>query len=456
MNQDFLGVNNFSWWFGVVESRTDPLNLGRCKVRCFGWHTEDTTQITLDDLPWATPVVPFGVTNVHPPKEGTMVFGFFADGQEGRFPILMGTIPGIPEESREPQQGFSDPLTAAVRGASQTPRKPASSKVTLTAAGPVVTNKPAARFPDALNEPTTSKLARPDRVEGSDGSYLGIRTESIANTSIDFQRKNRLTNIKSAGSTYWQEPFPSYNAKYPFNNVTETESGHAVELDDTPGYERVQLSHRLGSTLEFLPSGSIKQKSFNHRYDITMGNQKVYVNGKKEETVQSDMLLRINGKLVIQCDGLDLISSKDINIKGQNVTITSLNDMNISALNDAKISCGNFMQCRGESGFSAFGGEKGAALASSTNAVVEGGLAAKLSGINASVAAVFFNVDAAVTNIFPPVMVPTNGPDSPTAASRIKLGDPKLTRTNPANAKENTDLFAYREQQKANVAGTFG
>jgi hypothetical protein len=40
MNKDFLGLNNFVWWFGVVEDRIDPLELGRCRVRCFGWHNE--------------------------------------------------------------------------------------------------------------------------------------------------------------------------------------------------------------------------------------------------------------------------------------------------------------------------------------------------------------------------------------------------------------------------------
>ena len=30
---DFMGLNQFVWWFGVVENRADPLNLGRCQVR---------------------------------------------------------------------------------------------------------------------------------------------------------------------------------------------------------------------------------------------------------------------------------------------------------------------------------------------------------------------------------------------------------------------------------------
>ena len=113
----FMGLNNFVWWFGVVENRLDPLELGRCQVRCFGWHTEKKTQIPTEDLPWAHPVLPFGTAIVKPPAEGTMVFGFFADGTDGRFPILLGVVPGIPEEIGEAQAGFTDPYTDAEKAA---------------------------------------------------------------------------------------------------------------------------------------------------------------------------------------------------------------------------------------------------------------------------------------------------------------------------------------------------
>ena len=33
--------DKFNWWFGVVEDRNDPLKLGRVRVRCYGWHTDD-------------------------------------------------------------------------------------------------------------------------------------------------------------------------------------------------------------------------------------------------------------------------------------------------------------------------------------------------------------------------------------------------------------------------------
>ena len=51
--QNFLGKDGFNWFMGVVESRDDPLNLGRCQIRIFGFHTDNIQEIPTSDLPWA-------------------------------------------------------------------------------------------------------------------------------------------------------------------------------------------------------------------------------------------------------------------------------------------------------------------------------------------------------------------------------------------------------------------
>lgn len=309
MNTDFLGLNNFVWWFGVVENRLDPLELGRCQVRCFGWHTEDINQIPIDKLPWAHPIVPYGVKTVQPPTEGTMVFGFFADGEEGQYPIIMGTVPGIPDEIRQANAGFTDPLSAAVKTSSGMPRKLDTVKTKLgkDTKGINRVDEDPSRYPKYLNEPTTSRLARPVRGE-KDGKFDGVTSESIANTTIDLQRKTRVTGIPTAAGNQWDEAYPTYAAKFPYNNVTETESGHAFELDDTYGHERVQLSHRTGSTLEFANTGATKIKSTSSRQDVTMGDHRNYVNGAKYETIDGDFYLQVGGKLRISAKSIEIVS----------------------------------------------------------------------------------------------------------------------------------------------------
>jgi len=76
-NKDFAGKNGFVWWTGIIEDRQDPLKLGRCRVRCVGWHSDDKMHLPTKDLPWAMPVFPTNNTNTYAPKEGEMVFGFF-------------------------------------------------------------------------------------------------------------------------------------------------------------------------------------------------------------------------------------------------------------------------------------------------------------------------------------------------------------------------------------------
>jgi len=325
MTPHFLGLNNFVWWFGVVENRLDPLELGRCQVRCFGWHSERKSDIETEDLPWAHPVVPYGVKAVQPPAEGTMVFGFFADGKEAKYPIIMGSVPSIPDDQNRLENnavGFTDPYGDGNKGGF--PKRIKSASITPDTTGVKIQDDVPKRNPGInLNEPTTSRLSRPVRGKEEDGSYGGISSESIAGTTIDIQRKTRITKIQTAANDTWDEPYPSYNAQYPFNNVTETESGHALELDDTNNFERVQLSHRTGSTLEFLPEGHTKIKSQKGRYDVTMGDHRNYVNGSKYETIDSDYFLRVNGKIRIECDGFELVSGGAAKISaGQAVSIS--------------------------------------------------------------------------------------------------------------------------------------
>ena len=52
---NFIGKDGFYWWMGVVESRDDPANLGRCQVRIFGHHSDNMNEIPTDDLAWALP-----------------------------------------------------------------------------------------------------------------------------------------------------------------------------------------------------------------------------------------------------------------------------------------------------------------------------------------------------------------------------------------------------------------
>lgn len=103
-----IGHDNFVWWIGVVEDRNDELNLGRCRVRIFGAHTENLQEIPTNQLPWADPILPINAAHTFgTPLEGDWVFGFFMDGLSKQRPAMLGVFSGIPQQGEKEGVGFS-------------------------------------------------------------------------------------------------------------------------------------------------------------------------------------------------------------------------------------------------------------------------------------------------------------------------------------------------------------
>lgn len=87
---------------GVVESRDDPMRLGRCKVRVVGVHTPDKVLLPTNDLPWAIQVISNSASmngiGSSPTNyvEGSTVLVVFTD-EDMQIPIIIGSLLGIPQ-----------------------------------------------------------------------------------------------------------------------------------------------------------------------------------------------------------------------------------------------------------------------------------------------------------------------------------------------------------------------
>ena len=99
-------------FIGVVEDRNDPLQLGRVKVRAYSIHTEDKTQTSTRELPWAMIVQPnnaatsgvgYSGTGM---LEGTWVFGLFLD-DDYQNPLIIGSLHGKPSIGPDKSIGFN-------------------------------------------------------------------------------------------------------------------------------------------------------------------------------------------------------------------------------------------------------------------------------------------------------------------------------------------------------------
>ena len=110
----------------------------------------------------------------------------------------------------------------------------------------------------------------------------------------------------ASGSTYnqavWEEPAVAYNAQYPYNRVIETGSGHVIELDDTPGAERVMIHHKNGSYIQ-MTSSTTTIKSVGDSYDMNDRNQHIYVGGTNIITIEGDSHVLVKGNKVEEIMG---------------------------------------------------------------------------------------------------------------------------------------------------------
>ena len=130
-------MNLENWFMGVVEDESDPEELGRVKVRCYGYHTPDRDLLPSEDLPWTQTIYP---VTAGPSNKGngtgptsllnSIVFGVFYDGDDTQDAIILGILPGK-EESQY------DPLTNSGFGAPQAlPSGPTPTRAQPTAGTP--------------------------------------------------------------------------------------------------------------------------------------------------------------------------------------------------------------------------------------------------------------------------------------------------------------------------------
>lgn len=321
-------VPQFKMWIGVVESRADPENLGRCKVRVLGYHTANTVTLPTKDLPWATVMMPVtsasmsGVSETPALLPGSTVVGFFADGDDEQNPVILGSLPGIPvERIEDPTVGFSDPN------------------------GKFPRTEEDVGYND-LNEPDLSRLARgasaekhASLVQKREKRATGIPTAKAP--SVKTVAEDISSASYSSGS--WDEPHPRFGSTatgtysdpgtvptfgegttsvYPFNKVTETESGHVFEVDDTPGNGRIHEYHNSGSFYEIQADGTKVTKIVGDDYEIVIGGKNVSISGGCNVTIVGDCKLRVDGDYYEEINGnkfTTITGSHHTKIQGNNV-----------------------------------------------------------------------------------------------------------------------------------------
>jgi hypothetical protein len=115
---------------------------------------------------------------------------------------------------------------------------------------------------------------------------------------------------------------------YPYNNVTRTNSGHYMEMDDTPERERVRLQHRTGTFVEMHPDGSQDNHIVGDSYHIVERNGYVTINGNCSVTINGDAQVVYNGNLTQRVVGdynLEVGGNFDTKVNGSSTNVINRN-----------------------------------------------------------------------------------------------------------------------------------
>lgn len=287
------GESGYYHFYGVVENRNDESNFGRVKVRIFGNHTENLAELPTDELTWAQIVLPVTASpnTMHNLWDGTFVTGFYADGIEKQIPIITGILATNGEETLDPE------------------------------------GKKETGFQDQREK----KDCNPG--ESDKWAATGINTSpaaSAANWAKSYIKKILDKTIHKSNKGY-SEPAVNFNSKYPFNISKQYESGHLVEYDNTPGNERIAVTHVTGSRVHFLADGTIIIKSTKDAHIVSNGNMYQSTNGNLNQTIDGTTTLK-SGTVKFEIDGsFDVSASGSINMNASGgINMSSGGNVNIN------------------------------------------------------------------------------------------------------------------------------
>jgi hypothetical protein len=333
----FMGQDGFIWFVGVVEDRNDPKRIGRVRVRCLGFHTEDLNSLPTADLPWAHVMHPVTDPSMHgmgsTPSflvEGSWVIGFFRDAQEKQQPVIIGSLPGVPAGSADYSTGFNDP------------RSPYTNQIAYAGKPtygpyPVDGEDYTMKSGHEGGEPDTNRLAQgrksethnslidrrlnrlrgdPEKLDATVGVDDTSEEEVVYGTGIPTATKPYLSLVQDGAELetrgWWDEPHPKSITKntkvyrsgqYPYNHVHESESGHIHEIDDSPGAERLFTQHTSGTFEEIHPTGTKVVKIVGDNYEIVAGSSNVSISGSVNITVEGTVRELIKGDYILEVEG---------------------------------------------------------------------------------------------------------------------------------------------------------
>jgi len=200
---------------------------------------------------------------------------------------------------------------------------------------------PTATYPteEYKNRPDTNKLA----------------TGDVNGTVVQKKNEERMIGAKLPGNSSWSQPESPFKGEYPYNKVTQTEQGHIIEIDDTPGAERLHIYHKSGTFVEIDSNGSLVKRTKGSNYEIIDRNGYISIAGKADISINgacnifvgNDANIEVEGDTNITCHNditaqaggaFRLSAVESFSIRSANVFIEADNELNVLSGNVTKLS----------------------------------------------------------------------------------------------------------------------
>lgn len=322
--------DQFKWFIARVSDIKDPEYLGRVRIRVIhnqtgelGKFKNGKSGIRNDDLLWAWPISGIqsaslnwrklaeknaGLEEFDTPDWidavgisptgialGTYVFGFYLDGHEQNIPVIFGTYH---KTSIYPEPPSDDP-----------------------------------------NVNSLLQLEKPEQPE----FYSDVAALARGEEGEGGQTLPKEPYTKAAILTKTSEPESAYKTEYPYNVTYTTKSGHAIELDDTVGHERLHIWHMSGSYEEIAngpPEDGERYKG--RRVKKTVGDDHEIILKNKNVLVKEDYNQEIANTRTtfILNDDVTSIANDCITTIGDRLLIGVGNNANINVRNGITINAG--------------------------------------------------------------------------------------------------------------------
>jgi len=143
------------------------------------------------------------------------------------------------------------------------------------------------------------------------GSLPGIEDKDPAKHDVTLlAREVNPLNKNTVGP----EPSSAYSAVYPYNRVYQSESGHIIELDDTPNKERIHVFHRTGTYTEINQEGRRVNKIVGDDIEVVLKDKIVYIQGNAKVEIKGNVDVTVNGNYNLNVSGDIKINGKTINL----------------------------------------------------------------------------------------------------------------------------------------------